>query len=171
MSFFCYNYYGDNMIIEYDNKYDEDIKDLLVSLQSYIASIDKYKYNILTDEYREKAFKETIDEMNKYEGKMYLYVENDKALGLIIGIINNEEINTYDFKAPKRGRITEFIVDSSIRGKGIGTLLLNEIENHLKNVGCKDILLNVFGYNDSAIKFYKNNKYEDRLIEMIKKIN
>lgn len=35
------------MIIEYDSKYDDDIKDLLVELQEHIAEIDKEKYNII----------------------------------------------------------------------------------------------------------------------------
>ena len=29
-------------IINYDSKYDEQIKDLLVELQEYVVSIDKY---------------------------------------------------------------------------------------------------------------------------------
>ncbi len=31
-------------IINYDSKYDEQIKDLLVELQEYVVSIDKYYY-------------------------------------------------------------------------------------------------------------------------------
>ena len=34
------------MIIEYDSKYDEQIKDLLVQLQQYLADIDKEGYHI-----------------------------------------------------------------------------------------------------------------------------
>ena len=41
-------------IIDYSSKYDNDIKDLLVELQEHIVKIDKEKYNILTDDYREK---------------------------------------------------------------------------------------------------------------------
>ena len=45
------------MIVEYNNQYAEDVKDLLVELQEFIVSIDKEKYNILTAEYREEYFK------------------------------------------------------------------------------------------------------------------
>ena len=44
------------MVIDYDNIYDESIKELLVLLQEYIVSIDKEKYNALTDEYKEQYF-------------------------------------------------------------------------------------------------------------------
>ena len=50
-------------IIDYSSKYNEDIKDLLVELQEYIAEIDREKYNILTDEYREKYFEKTLNDV------------------------------------------------------------------------------------------------------------
>lgn len=59
------------IIIDYTSKYNEDIKDLLVELQEYIAKIDKEKYNILTSEYREKYFEKTMNEINMREGKIF----------------------------------------------------------------------------------------------------
>ena len=41
----------DNMIVEYNSKYDDDIKSLLIELQKHIVAIDKEGYNILTKEY------------------------------------------------------------------------------------------------------------------------
>ena len=93
------------MIIEYDEIYNEQIKDLLTELQEHIVDIDKEKYNIMTKEYREEYFKKTIEEIKRYDGKMFLYKDDNKILGLIVGIINNEETTEYDFKAPKRGRV------------------------------------------------------------------
>ncbi len=49
------------MIIKYDSKYDEEIKNLLVELQEYIVSIDREKYNIITPEYRDEYFKKTLE--------------------------------------------------------------------------------------------------------------
>ena len=40
------------MIIEYNTKYDEQVKDLLVELQQYLSDIDKERYNIVGDDYR-----------------------------------------------------------------------------------------------------------------------
>ena len=159
------------MIIEYNDQYDNEVKDLLVLLQEYIVSIDKEKYNILTDDYREEYFKKTIQEVQKYNGKIFLYSENNKIVGLIVGLINNEETFDYDFKAPKRGRITELIVSKNCRGKGYGKLLLNFMEEYLINNGCKDILIEVFGYNENAIKFYEKNGYHIRVLDMSKKVS
>lgn len=157
------------MIIEYDEKYKEEVKNLLVELQEYIVSIDKEKYNIITKEYRDNYFNKTMDEIYKYEGKMYLYKDNDKIIGLMVGLINNLEESTYDFKCPKRGRITELVVSKHYRKSGVGSILLHSMEDYLKSVGCKDILLGVFAYNENAIKFYEKNGYHIRMLDMTKK--
>ena len=157
-------------IIDYSSKYNEDIKDLLVELQEYIAEIGREKYNILTDEYREKYFEKTLNEVNKYEGKIFLAIEDEKAIGLIVGIINNEDEKTYDFIVPKRGRVTELVVSKKCRSKGIGKQLLEVMENYFKKVGCKGVLIDVFAYNKNAQKLYYNNGYFNRSIEIMKKI-
>ena len=41
-------------IIEYNNKYLENVKDLLVELEEYVISIDKDNLDQLHDEYRDK---------------------------------------------------------------------------------------------------------------------
>ena len=155
------------MIIEYNSKYDEQIKDLLVQLQQYLADMDKEGYNIVGNEYKEKYFTKTMEEVKKCNGKIMLYKDNEKIVGLIVGLINNEETEQYDFKAPKRGRITELIVDKEYRGKQIGKQLLAEMNKYLKSIGCDKILIAVFGYNESAIKFYEKNGYHIRMIDMI----
>ena len=152
-------------IIEYNSKYDEQIKTLLVELQEYIAQIDKEGYNI-----KELYFQKTMEEINSCNGKIFLASQNEKIVGLIIGVVNNEEENSYDFKAPKRGRITELIVSQKYRTSGIGQILLNKMEEYLKNIGCKAILIECFGYNTNALKFYQKNGYFNRAIEMMKKL-
>lgn len=158
------------MIIEYDKKYDEEIKDLLVELQEHIQNIDVEGYNIVTEEYRERNFENFIENVSKNKGKILLYEDKGKIAGLIIGIINNEEEDSFDFKAPKRGKITDLVVSKNTRNNGIGSILLKAMEDYLKSVGCKDVLLDVFGYNEKAFSFYQKNGYHTRMIEMTKKL-
>ena len=54
------------MIIEYDEKYKEEVKDLLVELQEYIVSIDHWHLNIITPDYRKKYFEKTIKNVRIY---------------------------------------------------------------------------------------------------------
>lgn len=155
------------MIVEYDSKYDEEIKDLLVQLQQYLADMDIEGYNIVGDGYRDKYFEKTLEEVKKCNGKILLYKDNEKIVGLIVGIINNDNTIRYAFKAPKRGRITELVVDKDYRGKGIGKELLLKMKEHLKSNGCEKMMIAVFGYNESAIKFYKENGFHIRMLDMI----
>ena len=159
------------MIIEYDKQYDEDIKDLLVELQQHLVELDKEKYNKITKEYREKYFKKVMDEVSEFEGKIYLYIKDKKAVGFISAVINNEAQDEYDFTAPKRGRITELVVSKTQRCGGIGDALITKMEEYLYSVGCKDILLAVFAYNQRAYKFYEKHGYNARMYTMTKKIS
>lgn len=155
------------MIIEYEPKYDEQIKNLLVELQQYLTDIDKEGFNIVGNEYREKYFEKTMKEIKENNGKMLLFKNEDTIVGLIAGLINNEKTITYDFNAPKRGRITELIVSKEYRNKHIGKQLLEGMKDYLKLIGCEKILIVVSGYNEKALKFYKENGYHIRMIDMI----
>ncbi len=155
------------MIIEYDSKYDEQIKDLLVELQQHLSDLDKEKYNIVGDNFREEYFEKTIEEVKKCNGKILLFKENERIVGLVVGIVNNDEEIRFDFKAPKRGRITELVVAKEYRDKHIGKKLLDSMKEYLKSIGCEKIMIAVFGYNENAIKFYEKNGYHMRMMDMI----
>lgn len=155
------------MIIEYDSKYDEEIKDLLVELQKHLSDIDKEGYNVVGENYREEYFKKTMNEIKENNGKILLYKENERIVGLVVGIVNNEEMTRFDFEVPKRGRITELVVTKEFRGKHIGKELLESMRKYLKKIGCEKILIAVFGYNEKAIKFYKENGFHMRMMDMI----
>ena len=75
-----------------------------------------------------------------------------------------------DYKCPKRGIITELIVTSKVRSNGIGQALINKIEEYFKSMKCKYVLVDVFAYNENAIKFYDKNGYHSRMYTNIKKI-
>ena len=158
-------------IIEYEEKYLEDVKDLLVELEEYILSIDEDDLDQLHPEYREKMALLDLKEVNENNGKCYLAIENEKAIGLIMGIIIKfDEYDYLDYKCPKEGKITELIVTSKTRSKGVGQLLTKQMEEYFKSVGCEYILVDVFAYNKNGIKFYDKQGYHSRMYTNIKKI-
>lgn len=159
-------------IVEYEDKYLEDVKDLLVELEEYIVSIDKDNLDLVHPEYRDKMVLLDLKKVNKSNGKCYLAVENNKAVGLIMGaIFPYDEYDYLDYKCPKRGEITELIVSKNIRSKGVGKLLMNKMEEYFKSLECEYVLVDVFAYNENGIKFYNKNNYHNRMHTMIKKIN
>ena len=142
-------------IIEYEDKYLEDIRNLLTELEEYIVSIDKDELDQVHPEYHEKMALVDLEDVNKNNGKCYLAIENDKAIGLIMGTIPPyDEYDYLDYKCPKRGIITELIVTSKIRSNGVGQALMNKMEDYFKSNGCEYSLVDVFAYNEIGINFY-----------------
>ena len=159
-------------VIEYEDKYLKDVRDLLVELEEYIVSIDKDELDQVGKDYREKMALMELEEVNKNNGKCYIAVENNKAIGLIMGcIFPYDEKDYLDYKCPKKGELTELIVSKKARGQGIGKVLMNKMEEYFKSLGCEYILLDVFAYNVNAIKFYEKEGYHSRMYKEIKKIN
>ena len=158
-------------IIEYNEKYLEDVKDLLVELEEYIISIDEDHLDRLHPEYREKMAIVDLDDVKKNNGKCYLAIKDDKAIGLIMGTIYPySEYDYLDYKCPKRGEIIELIVTRKIRNTGVGQALMTKMEEYFKSVGCEYVLVDVFGYNDLAMKFYFKQGFHPRMLTAIKKI-
>ncbi len=156
-------------IVEYEEKYIEQVKDLLIELQEYISKLDKEKYNILTPKFRNKYFLHLMEEVKENNGIIYIVVEEERVVGLVAGYILKEE-NTYDFKSPKRGFVKDLIITKDKRSLGYGKLLLQKIENYFKEVGCSAVRLDVFGYNENALNFYYKENYFKRVVEMQKNI-
>lgn len=157
-------------IIEYTEKYSEKVKDLFVELQEYIENIDKEGFNVVGKDFREKYFSNTLENVQKYEGKIFLALDKEELIGVIVGVINNDIVNNYDFKAPKRGRIVDLVITKNYQGMGIGSKLIKKMEDYFKSVNCSFVLLDVFAYNESASLLYKKLGYNNRNIQMMKNI-
>lgn len=158
-------------IIEYEERYLEDVKDLLVELEEYILTIDKDELDQLHPEYREKMAILDLKELEENNGKCFLAVEDNKAIGLLMGTIIQYDENDYlDFKCPKSGEITELIVTTKIRSTGVGQALMNKMEEYFKYLGCEYIFVDVFAYNQKGINFYNKQGYHPRMHIGIKKI-
>ena len=158
-------------IIEYEDKYLEDVKDLLVELEEYILTIDKDELDQLHPEYRDKMAILDLEEVNENDGKCYLAIEDDKAIGLIMGIIREyDEYDYLDYKCPKTGEITELIISKNIRSKGIGQQLMHTMEEYFRSVGCEYVTIDVFAYNELAKNFYRKQGYHSRMSIDIKKL-
>ena len=147
-------------VIDYDSKYDEQIKDLLVELQNYLIDIDDWHTQVMVPEYRENIFRMDMKQVEKQDGKIYLSIENNIVIGLIIGIVEmKDEIDRVTNDCAKRGSVMELIGKNSIRGNGIGKNLLVKMEEYFKSVGCKRINIEVFGPNTKGFNFYEKNDY------------
>lgn len=158
-------------IVEYEEKYLEDVRNLLVELEEYIVSIDKDELDQVHPEYREKMALVDLKNVKENEGICYLAIDNDKVVGLIMGcIFPYDKYDYLDYKCPRRGEITELIVTKKVRSKGVGKLLMDKIEAYFKEKGCEYVFVEAFGYNENAYNFYQKDDYHTRMYHMIKNI-
>ena len=109
---------------------------------------------------------EDIEEANLLLSKFNYQIKKESFYNIFLKSLvyyNNgiKGIIVYDLLYD-RIEIEYIIVDAEYRKKGIGTLLLNEIEQK----GIKNITLEVRESNKEAIEFYKKNGYR---IEAIRK--
>lgn len=158
-------------IIEYEDRFLDDVKNLLVELEEYIIKIDEDGLDQLHSEYKDKMALLDLKTIKDNNGKCYLAIQNNMVIGLIMGYVRvYDEFDYLDYKCPKSGVISEFIVSEKVRSKGIGKQLINKMEEYFKSIDCEYILLECFAYNKSAINFYKNQGYHTRMLVNIKKL-
>lgn len=80
-----------------------------------------------------------------------------------------DEYDYLDYKCPRSGEISELIVSKKVRSKGIGNSLMKKMEEYFKSIDCEYIFIDVFAYNNMAIKFYEKQGYHTRGLIDIKK--
>ena len=158
-------------IVEYKDKYQEEVKDLLVELEEYIVSIDKDNLDTVGKDYRDKMLNYDLSDIYNNDGKCYLMIEKEKVIGMIMGkIVKYNEIDYLDYKCPKKGEITELIVTKKVRSSGVGTLLINKMEDYFKKMNCEYVCVDVFSYNEMAFIFYNKHGFHSRMQTLIRKI-
>ena len=81
---------------------------------------------------------------------LFLLAESDhKIIGTVLGGFDG-----------RRGMVYHLAVESTYRKKGLGSLLMNELEKRLKAKGCIKYYLLVTHDNLEAIHFYENSGWE-----------
>jgi ribosomal protein S18 acetylase RimI-like enzyme len=74
---------------------------------------------------------------------------NNKIVGSVLGGFDG-----------RRGMVYHLAVEAALRKKGLGALLMSELENRMKEKGCLRSYLLVTRDNLEAIQFYENKGWE-----------
>lgn len=110
-----------------------------------------------------------------YEDKIFdliRYLEEDKAFYFVVK--DNQDIAGFLWacelnKNSKRiMHILYFAVSEKHQKKGYGKMLINAVEKLARDIGIEALELNVKASNDNAVKFYRNHKFYDEHITMMK---
>ena len=159
------------MIVEYNKKYNEQIKELLIELQNYLIDIDDWHTQVMVPEYKEKYFELDMEKVKVQNGKIFLSIKDELVNGLIVGVVETvDEVDKLTNDCAKTGEVLELIVSKKNRGNGVGKILLNKMEEYFKNIGCIRTNIEVFGPNVSGLNFYEGNGYVVRDMIVSKKL-
>ena len=139
----------------------EDLNDVFFDL--YYEGF-MFHYNHRNDLFKKRSIEEL---------KQYVFDQIENGLK-IIGYYNDELVGylAYEIKekATKFIWIDEFVITESERGKGYGTLLMEELNNIAEKEQVKRIELNVFSFNENAIQLYKKLGYKEQRIILEKEV-
>ncbi len=149
----------------------ESIIELMNKLQDYLISIDPLKRMRRLPGYGENYTGQLLTKTRNNDGIIYLAEIGNKVVGCIAGIIEKQSkadlLGHFPFKD---GRILELIVDENYRGQNIGAKLMGSIEEYFKKMNCDVVRVEVFKPNFNAFQFYKKINYNERVIDLIKKL-
>ncbi len=138
------------MLIRKPTIEDIEIIDKILTQWTELEEVNKYV---------ERIKKET-EGIIEYNTMFWLCEMDDKVVA--IGGISDPLPKVMNFsKKTKPGEIKIIYVDNDYRGKGVGSFLLNSLENELKTRSYDEILVrSAERYKDTAYGFYEKMGYE-----------
>lgn len=158
-------------IITYEEKFREQMIELLEEFYQYLIHIDPLKRMRIQPGYGESELKKILDETKSKEGVFYIAHDGNEIAGFVTAIITRQTPEDLLGVIPTTiGRVTNLYVSALNRQKGLGTSLLQKAEEYVKSQGCDVMKIEVFAPNEPARNFYEKLGYEPRTIDQIKKL-
>ncbi len=130
------------------------------SLLKIIADLHR---NGRPDMFPDLQSKYTLDEvksrLSKKDNGVFVAVDNESVVGYIFCEVIKEGIGETLY-------IDDLCVDPSARKCGIGTSLMDYAVNYAKEINCRQVMLNVWEFNSSAVDFYEKYGFKTRTRHM-----
>lgn len=157
------------VVKEYQPADKPELIKLMEILKDYLVGIDPLHRMHRLPEYGKMYTRGLLQRISKSAGIIYLAKQGEEALGCITG--NIEEFNAEQrtgTSGVRTGHVLELVVREDYRGKGIGKMLMQKMEDYFKSQGCDIVRIEVFVPNASARNFYDRLHYHDRVVDVVK---
>ncbi len=134
-------------LVDYEDKYKDNLVDII---------FDAYQDHPEYGEPSRKHAKKYINWLKNHASMFKIVTYDSKPVGFIVVDTNWKD----KFDNNKRiGEIHELAIKKSFWGKGIGSKLINEALNHIREKGLDTARLWVGEKNTEAINFYKKRGF------------
>jgi ribosomal protein S18 acetylase RimI-like enzyme len=156
--------------------YREEDRDALLELvnklEEYVKPLDPLKRVKNLPGFTEASLHETLENVEKYQGKITFAEESGKIIGMIIGVIwEQSEKNKLEIGPHTVGEVVDLYIEEVYRGKGLGKKMLKMMEDYFISKGCDSMWIEVFTPNENAHNVYKKYGFVDREIGMLKQLS
>lgn len=156
-------------IREYQRSDRTEFAKLLEQLLDYIASIDDLKRIRRMPGFGASYTRRTLRKVDRKDGIIYVAELDAELVGVVVGIVPEQtKEDQLEHVPSKGGEVLELVVKAGYRGRGVGTMLMNKMEEYFKEKNCNASGVGVFFPNKDAHRLYSKLGYEDRGIYMTK---
>ncbi|MGI6608826.1 MAG: GNAT family N-acetyltransferase [Erysipelotrichaceae bacterium] len=101
-----------------------------------------------------------VDFQRFYRHMLTYYLPQAKAIREDFELKTIHEVTSYAPFVNQYDAHLHMDVKPGYQNQGIGTMMLKHLISHLKNIGCKGVMLSVSKKNEKANNFYKKNNFE-----------
>lgn len=152
------------IIRPYQDKDIHTVQDLIAEVQNHERSLDPLR--TAGELIRESQLARILRPVQEGTGMVLVAETGGRVVGYIAAHKQIDEMDAYE-----RVYVADLGVNKAYRGKGIGTLLITEVERQAKEVFHVQYLrIGVLSPNIDAYRLYKRLGFQDQEIEMQKKI-
>ncbi len=127
----------------------------VVALQNWEQSMDSSKE--VGEKIVDLYLKTLKEEITRNTGQIWVAEEDGKIVGFACGWKKEEK----DDQVKPFFYLSDLFVDDSQRGKGVGSSLLNLVEQHAKEQGVETLELEALVKNGIACSFYEGKGFEE----------
>ncbi len=138
------------------------IKECLLVLQDFVHLLEP-KIVATGSKVFDSYFEYLINEINKKDGKIFV-VESRNAIVGFVGLFVTQE----EWESEKSLYISDLVVLEKYRGLGLGTKLLEYVEDYAKQQGAKFIKIGALEKNHGALDLYRKMGFADYLVVLLK---
>ena len=145
---------------------------LMEQLMDYTASVDDLKRIRRMPGFGASLTRRTLRKVAKNNGVIFVAELDAEPVGVVVGIIPEQtKEDLLEHVPSKSGEVLELAVKAGYRGRGIGTMLMNKLEEYFKENNCNLSGVGVLFPNKNAHRLYGKRGYEDRGIYMTKDLH
>ena len=144
---------------------------LMEQLMDYIVSIDDLKRTRRMPDFGESYTQRTLQKVAENNGIIYVVELDSELVGVVVGTIPEQtKEDQLEHVPSKFGEVLEIVVKAGYRGRGVGTMLMNKLEEYFKENNCDISGVGVLVPNKNAHRLYSKLGYEDRSFYMTKNL-